>query len=121
MITGAHSIIYSADPDADRAFFRDVLQFPHVDTGDTWLIFALPSAELAVHPAGENNIHELYLMCDDIAVFRAQLSARKVACSKVDEFPWGLLMRITLPGGGSLGIYQPRHARPATVSPAAAR
>ena len=113
MINGAHSIIYSTDAAADRAFFRDVLQFPDVDVGDGWLIFRLPPAELAVHPADNNNIHELYLMCDDIDEIRGKLSGQNVPCSKVEEFSWGLSIRIRLPGGGSLGIYQPQHQRPA--------
>lgn len=110
MITGAHAIIYSTDPEADRSFFRDVLSLPHV--GDGWLIFGLPPAELAVHPADRNNTHEIYLMCEDIGKVRAELSSRNISCSSVDELSWGSLMRIRLPGGGSLGIYQPRHARP---------
>lgn len=112
MITGAHSIIFSTNPDADRAFFRDVLHFPHVDSGSDWLIFELPPAELAVHPADRNNIHEIYLMCDDIKELREELSGQNVPCSEVEEMAWGSLVRIRLPGGGSLGIYQPRHKRP---------
>ncbi len=114
MITGAHSIIYSTDAEADRSFFRDVLNFPHVDVGDGWLIFGLPPAELAVHPADNNNTHELFLMCDDIVKLKDELSGQNVACSEVEALSWGLLIRITLPGGGSLGIYQPRHDRPAS-------
>jgi hypothetical protein len=116
MITGAHSIIYSTDPEADREFFRDVLKFPHVDVGGGWLIFGLPQAEVAVHPAESNNIHELFLMCDDIAAFRNEMSGHNIACSEIAEFPWGLLTRITLPGGGSLGVYQPKRERPASVA-----
>jgi hypothetical protein len=77
------------------------------------LIFSLPPAELAVHPADRNNIHELFLMCDDIEEVRGKLSGQKVSSSEVETMPWGLLIRITMPGGGSLGIYQPRHKRPA--------
>lgn len=113
MISGAHAIIYSMDPDADRSFFRDVLNFPHVDAGKGWLIFALPAAELAIHPAENNNIHELYLLCDDVDKVRHDLSALSIACSEVQSMPWGRLIRITLPGGGTLGIYQPRHPSPA--------
>ena len=112
MINGAHTIIYSTDPEADREFFRDVLKFPEINVGDGWLIFDLPSAELAVHPADKNNVHEIYLMCDDIKMVRTELTQRNVSCSKVDELSWGSLMRIRLPGGGSLGIYQPRPDRP---------
>lgn len=115
MITGAHSIIYSTDPDADRAFFRDILQFPQVESGSDWLIFELPPAELAVHPADRNNIHEIYLKCDNIKDLRKTLSGQNIPCSKVEEMPWGSLVRIRLPGGGELGIYQPRHRRPVSA------
>ena len=112
MLTGAHSIIYSKNPEADRAFFRDVLELPHVDVGHGWLIFGLPPSEVAVHPADGHSRHELYLMCDDINAFVAQMNAAKVPCSPVKDQGWGLLTQLTLPGGGELGVYQPRHARP---------
>ncbi len=112
VITGAHSIIYSTNPEADRAFLRDVLGLTHVDVGGGWLIFALPPAEVAVHPSDSNNLHELYLMCDDIEVLIAEMKARNVACEAVQSQSWGLLTRVALPGGGTLGVYQPRHARP---------
>lgn len=112
MITGAHSIIYSTNAEADRAFFRDVLRFPHADAGQGWLIFGLPPSEVAVHPADENGLHELYLMCDSIDGFIAEMNTHGVACSEVHEQPWGRLTQITLPGGGKLGVYEPRHARP---------
>jgi catechol 2,3-dioxygenase-like lactoylglutathione lyase family enzyme len=112
MITGAHSIIYSTDADADRAFLRDVLGLRGVDVGGGWLIFGLPPAELAVHPAEGGSHHELYLMCDDVAAFVAAMQAKGVACSPVNDLRWGLLTEVTLPGGGKLGVYQPRHARP---------
>lgn len=111
-ITGAHSIIYSRDAEADRAFFRDVLKFPYVDVHEGWLIFGLPPAEVAVHPGEENDVHELYLMCDDIHSFVAEMQSRGVSCSELHQQPWGLLVQIQLPGGGKLGVYQPRHARP---------
>ena len=116
MITGAHSIIYSKNPEADRAFLRDVLQLPNVDVGDGWLIFGLPPAEVAVHPAEENDRHEFYLMCDDIEAFVAQMKKNGIACGSVDDQGWGLLSQLTLPGGGKLGVYQPRHARPKPMS-----
>jgi len=116
MITGAYSIIYSTDPDADRSFLRDVLHCPPVDVGDGWLIFSLATAEVAVHPADTNSNHEIYLTCDDIVALRDELSVQSVPCSRGEDFPWGLVIRIKLPGGGSLGIYQPRHARPASVA-----
>lgn len=112
MITGAHSIIYSKNPEADRAFLRDVLQLPNVDVGDGWLIFGLPPAEVAIHPSDENDQHEFYLMCDDIEAFVAQMKKNGIACGAVDDQGWGLLSKLTLPGGGTLGVYQPRHARP---------
>ena len=114
MIQGAHVILYSKDPEADRAFFRDVLRYEWVDAGHGWLIFALPPAELAVHPSEENGAHELFLMCDDIQALIAEMKGKKVACSPVDEQRWGSITRVTLPGGGKLGIYQPKHASPLT-------
>ena len=112
MINGAHVIICSTDAEADRAFFRDVLKFPHVDVGHGWLIFALPPSEVAVHPSDENGKHEFYLMCEDLLALIETLSASGVACSSIDEQRWGSITRITLPGGGRLGIYQPKHPRP---------
>jgi hypothetical protein len=120
MINGAHAIIYSKDPEADRAFLRDVLQLDHVDSGDGWLIFALPPAEVAVHPAEVNDRHELFLLCDDAAAFVAEMAQQGVACSPVADRGWGLLTQLTLPGGGQLGVYQPRHARPDAGQSAAA-
>ena len=112
MLTGAHAILYSANPEADRAFLRDVLKLEHVDVGGGWLIFALPPAEVAVHPAKQNDRHELYFMCEDVADFIAQMKKRGIACSAVKDEGWGLLTQLTLPGGGKLGVYEPRHARP---------
>jgi hypothetical protein len=112
MIIGAHSIIYSKKPEADRAFLRDVLKFPNVDVGDGWLIFGLPPSEVAVHPSEKNNVHEFYLMCDDVKAFVTMMKKHKIACRAVRDYGWGLLTQITLPGGGKLGVYQPRHARP---------
>lgn len=116
MITGAHSILYSTKSEADRAFLRDVLGLPHVDVGGGWLIFGLPPAEVAVHPSGSNDVHELYLMCDDIHAFRTAMDWRGIATSDVQDEGWGLLTYLTLPGGGRLGVYQPRHARPDSQS-----
>jgi len=115
MITGAHIIIYSSNPEKDRAFIRDVLKFPYIDTGEGWLIFGLPPAEVAIHPSSENGIHEFYLMCDDLGELLDQMKILKVKCSKVQRLPWGLLTKIKLPGGGDLGIYQPLHARPKSM------
>jgi len=121
MLTGAHSIIYSKKPEADRAFFRDVLKLPSVDVGEGWLIFGLPPAEVAVHPSHDNDIHEFYLMCDDIEALIVEMKAHKIACAPVQNQGWGLLTRVTLPGGGKLGIYQPRHARPKAARARTAR
>jgi hypothetical protein len=116
MIIGAHSIIYSKNSDADRAFLRDVLRLPNVDVGDGWLIFGLPPAEVAVHPSAENGVHEFYLMCDDVEAFIVAMRARGIACEPAQDQGWGVLTQLTLPGGGKLGVYQPRHARPETMS-----
>ena len=109
MIFGAHIIVYSKDAEADRAFLRDVLGFSSVDAGRGWLIFALPPAEVAVHPAEENDRHELYFMCDDLAAEIAALTAKGVQCSEVHEARWGSITKIGLPGGGEVGLYQPKH------------
>jgi hypothetical protein len=112
MIIGAHSIIYSTSPDGDRAFLRDVLKLTNVDVGDGWLIFGLPPAEVAVHPSDKNDVHEFYLMCDDVEALVAEMKKSNISCGPVQNQGWGLLTHLTLPGGGRLGIYQPRHARP---------
>ena len=112
MISGAHVIIYSRDAEADRAFFKNVLKFGHVDGGGGWLIFKLPPAEVAVHPSDENDLHEFFLMSDDIDAEMARLKKAGVPCSPPSTQGWGTATQITLPGGGKLGLYQPRHARP---------
>jgi catechol 2,3-dioxygenase-like lactoylglutathione lyase family enzyme len=109
MISGAHIILYSKDAEADRRFFRDVLGFKSVDAGHGWLIFALPPAEAAFHPADENSAHELYLMCDDIKTEIASLASKGVQCPQIDEQRWGSITTISMPGGGKLGLYQPKH------------
>ena len=115
MIVGAHSIIYSADPVADRAFFRDVLHLPHVSAGDGWLIFSLPPSEVAVHPADQSGGQEFFLLCDDMEAFFPEMARHEIHCTPVQSQAWGLLTQITLPGGGLLGVYQPRHARPKSM------
>jgi catechol 2,3-dioxygenase-like lactoylglutathione lyase family enzyme len=116
MINGAHVLLYSTDAAAARSFVRDVLGFAHVDSGDGWLIFALPPAELGIHPAAETDEdnqsrHELYLMCDDIEATVADLRAKGVEFSGgVRDEGWGLLTSLLVPGGGELGLYEPRHA-----------
>ena len=112
MIIDAHSIIYSTDAEADRKFLRDVLKLTNVDVGHGWLIFGLPPAEVAVHPSERNDVHEFYLMSDDLDGFIAEMTAHEIACDPVQDQGYGLFTRITLPGGGRLGVYQPRHARP---------
>src|SRR6188472_3552455 len=112
MLTGAHSIIYSTNPDADRAFLRDVLSLPSVDVGGGWLIFGLPPSEVAVHPSEKNGPHELYLITDDVQAFIRDMGAHDISCSPIQDQGWGLLTALTLPGGGELGVYQPRHERP---------
>jgi catechol 2,3-dioxygenase-like lactoylglutathione lyase family enzyme len=109
MINGAHVIVYSKDPESDRAFFRDVLKFPAVDAGHGWLIFALPKAEVAFHPAEKNGSHELYFMCDDLQSTIDSLQQRKVEVGPLKQERWGILTKIELPGGGKIGLYQPKH------------
>ena len=109
MITGAHVVIYSKDADADRAFFRDVLGLPAVDAGGGWLLFAVPGAETAFHPAEKNNRHELYFMCDDLTAVMESLKRKKVSFGQVHEERWGSVTTMKLPGGGEIGFYQPKH------------
>ena len=109
MISGAHVILFSRDADADRDFLRDVLGFDSVDAGGGWLIFALPPAEVAVHPA-EEAAHELYLMCDDVKATVDQLQQKGASVKlPITEQRWGSIVHIELPGGGKLGLYQPKH------------
>jgi hypothetical protein len=112
MINGAHVIIQSKKPDADRAFFQKILGLDHVDVGGGWLIFGLPPSEVAVHPSDKNSAHELYLMCEDVADFVKAMGSKKIACSAINDEGWGLVTTLKLPGGGKLGVYEPRHARP---------
>jgi catechol 2,3-dioxygenase-like lactoylglutathione lyase family enzyme len=109
VISGAHVIVYSKDAAADRAFFRDVLGFASVDAGHGWLIFALPPAEAAFHPAEANGRHELYLMCEDLEAEMKSLAKRGVTCSAVQQERWGSITSVPLPGGGTVGLYQPKH------------
>jgi catechol 2,3-dioxygenase-like lactoylglutathione lyase family enzyme len=119
MIFGAHVLLYSTDPEADRAFFRDVLQFRNVDVGGGWLIFALPPSELAVHPADgpfaqKHAGHSLlgavvYLMCDEVRETVKGLQAKNVVCGDIQQEPWGITTTVRLPSGGEVGLYQPLH------------
>jgi catechol 2,3-dioxygenase-like lactoylglutathione lyase family enzyme len=122
MITGAHFLLYSKDPEADRRFLRDILGFQGVDAGGGWLILALPPAEIAVHPSDENfaqrhAAHELlgavlYLMCDDLNATLRSLAAKGVTATEIEQEDWGLRTTIRLPSGGELGLYQPTHPSP---------
>ncbi|HEX2736066.1 MAG TPA: hypothetical protein VHM70_30910 [Polyangiaceae bacterium] len=116
MINGAHVIIYSRDAEADRAFLRDLIELEHVDVGGGWLIFALPPSEVAIHPGDDNDVHELYLTCPDVEAFVEQLGAQNIACGEIQDLGWGRLTKVTLPGGGTLGVYEPRHERPPSAS-----
>ena len=112
MINGAHVVIYTNDPEADRVFFRDVLKFPWVDAGKGWLIFAMPPLEAAFHDSEKNDKHELYLMCDDIRATLKDLQSKNVKISEVTEERWGKLASFALPGGREVGIYEPTHRSP---------
>jgi predicted enzyme related to lactoylglutathione lyase len=112
MINGSHTIIYSEDAEATRAFFRDVLEMPNIDVHDGWLIFKLPPAELGIHPTAPetNGQHELYLMCDDIEGTIAELTAKGVEfVGGIEDQGFGRLTHLKVPGGGELGLYEPRH------------
>src|SRR5262245_56328578 len=108
MIYGSHLILFSRDPVADRAFLADAFGFEHVDAGAGWLIFGLPPAEAAVHPA-DAPASELYFMCDNLAVEMRALEAKGVRCSAVEDARWGSVTKVRLPGGGEVGLYEPKH------------
>jgi catechol 2,3-dioxygenase-like lactoylglutathione lyase family enzyme len=116
MINAVHAVLYTQHPEKVRAFFRDVLNFPAVDAGRGWLIFALPPAEMGVHPtesASEDGKHQLYLMCDDVAATMEELKGKGVEFTQpVRDAGFGLLTALQLPGGGQLHLYQPKHASP---------
>jgi hypothetical protein len=112
LINGTHLVIHSRNAEADRAFFRDKLGFASVDAGQGWLIFALPTAEAAFHPAEDNDRHELYLMCDNLKQEIVTLSLKGVECLEVTEARWGTITKIPLPGGGRIGLYEPKHLKP---------
>lgn len=119
MINGVHFLLYSKEPEADRAFFQEVLGFRSVDAGHGWLIFQLPAAEMGVHPGSGEFVQMhadhpllgavLYLMCDDLRVTIRSLESKKVSCSEVIEADWGVTTTLKLPSGGSIGLYQPKH------------
>lgn len=112
MIVGAHSIIYSNQPEADRVFLKDVIRLDSTDVGGGWLIFGLPPSELAVHPSQKNTSHEFFLICEDMQTFTALMAENGINCTDVQEESWGLLVYVTLPGGGRMGVYEARHERP---------
>ena len=112
MINGGHLIIYSKDAEADKAFVKNVLKFSYVDVGNGWLIFKLPPSEVAVHPSDANDTHEFYLITDDLDAEIKALKQAGADCDAVSQQRWGRSTRIKLPGGGTLGLYQPRHERP---------
>jgi len=112
MISGAHVMIFTRDEEADRAFLRDVLELPCIDSGGGWLIFRLPPAELGVHGGENNDVHQLYLMCDDLDAAIARLADKGVTCSEPMHASWGRATSVPLPGGGKIGMYQASHARP---------
>ena len=117
MINGVHAIVFSNDAEGVRAFFDEVLGFPSVDAGGGWLIFALPPAELAAHPADEKGRHELYLMCDDIKATTAELQAKGIELTReISEEAFGLMTALRLPEGSELALYEPRHASPLSRS-----
>ena len=109
MIIGAHVVLYSKDADADRAFFRDILGLKSVDAGRGWLIFALPPAEAAFHPSESNGPHELFFMCDNLTAEMSALAKKNVAFSEIQEARWGSIVKMKLPGGGDVSLYQPKH------------
>ena len=112
MITGLHSVIFTKDAEKDRVFFRDVLKFPNVDVGGGWLVFSTPPSEIAFHPAEVNDKHEIYFLCDDVETQIKELEASGCSCAPIKEEKWGRVTAFTLPGGGSVGLYQPLHAQP---------
>ena len=112
MITGVHVMIFTKDEDADRAFFRDNLEVPCIDSGGGWLIFKLPPAELGLHSHHENDFHKLYLICDDVDAAVARLAEKGVTCDAVTTEGWGRATSVPLPGGGKIGLYEAHHARP---------
>lgn len=119
MITGAHVLLYSTDPETDRRFVRDVLEFPSIDVGGGWLIFKLPPSEMAIHPTDGEFEHRhaghaligavLYLMCDDVRAEVNRLATRNVTCTPIAQERWGIKTTIPLPSGGEIGLYQPTH------------
>ncbi len=111
-LIGAHVVVFSKNPKADRTFLKKISNLPHVDAGEGWLIFALPPSEVAFHPSNKNNLHQLYFMCDNIDEFISEMKTARVQYSPVKNLHWGLLTNVKLPGGGIIGVYEPSHKRP---------
>jgi len=109
MINGLHALIYAKDAEKARAFFRDVLKLRTIDAGHGWLLFTLPPAELGIHPSEGEVYHQFYLMCDDLKQTMVELKAKGVSCGAVHEAPWGSITEFEIPGGGKMGLYQPKH------------
>jgi hypothetical protein len=116
MIIGAHVMLQSRNPSADKAFFGGVLNLPSVDAGGGFLIFGVPPAEVAIHDSDRNDVHQLYLMCEDAGRFVKEMQRLGIACTEPAQQRWGTLFEITLPGGGKLGVYEPHHPRPSGVA-----
>jgi predicted enzyme related to lactoylglutathione lyase len=113
VITGIHAIVFSQEAEKTRAFFADVLGLSSVDAGGGWPIFALPPAELAVHPTDGDGHHQLYVMCDDIHATLAELKGKGAeVAGEVSDEGWGLLASVRLPDGSEFPIYEPRHPSP---------
>ncbi len=121
MIIGAHIMLQSTDDDADKAFLAEVLGLDYVDAGNGFLLFGVPPAEIAVHESGQNDVHQLFLMCEDIEDFVDAMMARGIAFTEPRNQGWGTVTEVTLPGGGKLGVYEPHHARPKHAAPKARR
>ena len=121
MIVGAHVMLQSRNPSADKAFFGGVLNLPSVDAGGGFLIFGVPPAEVAIHDSDRNDVHQLYLMCENAERFIEEMQRLGIACTEPKDLRWGTLFDITLPGGGKLGVYEPRHARPTRAAAAEPR
>jgi hypothetical protein len=121
MITGAHVMLQSTNDKADMAFLTDVLKLPSINAGGGYMIYGIPPAEVSIHGSDRNDVHQLYFMCDDIAAFTGDMTRHGIAFSTPVRQSWGTLTEIMLPGGGKLGVYQPRHPRPETASKPAAK
>ncbi|HEY3639264.1 MAG TPA: hypothetical protein VGK90_14040 [Rhizomicrobium sp.] len=121
MIIGAHVMLQSRDEAADRAFLTDVLRLRSVDAGGGFMIFGVPPAEIAIHGSDKNDVHQLYLMCEDIEDFVAEMAERAIAFTPPSFQGWGTMTDVTLPGGGKLGVYQPHHKRPKHPAPKRAK